>query len=124
MAGWPLRAWECLRQIARKKSWLRRCGLCMKAWPSAGHFAAPAAGLARRRRREAQARALTGREQEVLQLLAQGLANKQIATALEISAHTVKFHISSVYGKLGRQPHRGGAAGITAWPDRFVKIAD
>jgi NarL family two-component system response regulator YdfI len=44
---------------------------------------------------------LTKREIEVLQLLALGLANKQIATALGISDHTVKFHISSIYSKLG-----------------------
>lgn len=44
---------------------------------------------------------LTPREMEVLQLLAQGLANKQIAHELEISEHTVKFHISSIYAKLG-----------------------
>jgi DNA-binding NarL/FixJ family response regulator len=44
---------------------------------------------------------LTPRESEVLQLVAQGLANKQIALALEISEHTVKFHISSIYGKIG-----------------------
>lgn len=44
---------------------------------------------------------LTGREAEVLQLLAQGLANKQIALELSISEHTVKFHISSIYAKLG-----------------------
>jgi DNA-binding NarL/FixJ family response regulator len=37
----------------------------------------------------------------VLQLLAQGLANKQIALTLGISEHTVKFHISGVYSKLG-----------------------
>jgi DNA-binding NarL/FixJ family response regulator len=43
---------------------------------------------------------LTEREAEVLQLLAQGLANKQIATALRISEHTVKFHISAIYAKL------------------------
>lgn len=44
---------------------------------------------------------LTGREGEVLRLLAQGLTNKEIAAALRISEHTVKFHVSSIYGKLG-----------------------
>ncbi|MGH2581991.1 MAG: helix-turn-helix domain-containing protein [Anaerolineales bacterium] len=44
---------------------------------------------------------LTGREQEVLQILAQGLANKQIALRLGISEHTVKFHVSAIYSKLG-----------------------
>ena len=44
---------------------------------------------------------LTAREQEVLQLLAQGLANKQIAQKLGITDHTVKFHISAIYSKLG-----------------------
>jgi DNA-binding NarL/FixJ family response regulator len=43
---------------------------------------------------------LTERELDVLQLLAQGLANKQIALALHISEHTVKFHVSAVYSKL------------------------
>jgi DNA-binding NarL/FixJ family response regulator len=44
---------------------------------------------------------LTARELEVIQLMAQGLANKQIALALSISEHTVKFHLSSLYAKLG-----------------------
>jgi len=44
---------------------------------------------------------LTEREMEVLELLADGLANKQIALELEISEHTVKFHVSSIYTKLG-----------------------
>jgi NarL family two-component system response regulator YdfI len=44
---------------------------------------------------------LTVRETEVLQLLARGKANKQIALDLAISEHTVKFHISSIYTKLG-----------------------
>ena len=43
---------------------------------------------------------LTERELEMLGLLAQGLANKQIAAELGISEHTVKFHVSSIYTKL------------------------
>jgi DNA-binding NarL/FixJ family response regulator len=44
---------------------------------------------------------LTEREIEILQLLAYGLTNKQIAARLKISAHTVKFHVSSIFSKLG-----------------------
>jgi two-component system, NarL family, nitrate/nitrite response regulator NarL len=46
---------------------------------------------------------LTPREQEVLQLLAQGLPNKLIAARLGISDHTVKFHVNAILGKLGAQ---------------------
>jgi DNA-binding NarL/FixJ family response regulator len=45
--------------------------------------------------------ALTPREMEVLELVAQGLQNKEIASALVISERTVKFHVSSIMGKLG-----------------------
>jgi len=44
---------------------------------------------------------LTERETDVLRLAAQGLTNKQIALALGISEHTVKFHISAIFDKLG-----------------------
>jgi DNA-binding NarL/FixJ family response regulator len=44
---------------------------------------------------------LTPRETEVLQLLADGLANKVIAAKLGVSEETVKFHLASVFGKLG-----------------------
>jgi DNA-binding NarL/FixJ family response regulator len=50
---------------------------------------------------EPLAEPLTERERQVLQHIAQGLANKQIAAALGISEHTVKFHLSSIYAKLG-----------------------
>jgi two-component system, NarL family, response regulator YdfI len=44
---------------------------------------------------------LTEREIEILRKLAEGLGNKQIASGLAISEHTVKFHISSILDKLG-----------------------
>jgi DNA-binding NarL/FixJ family response regulator len=44
---------------------------------------------------------LTPREHEVLRLLAEGKVNKEIAAALIISERTVKFHVSSILGKLG-----------------------
>lgn len=44
---------------------------------------------------------LTPREKDVLVLLAQGKQNKEIALELDITERTVKFHISSILGKLG-----------------------
>jgi len=44
---------------------------------------------------------LTAREVQVLELLAEGLPNKAIARRLGISDQTVKFHVSSISGKLG-----------------------
>jgi DNA-binding NarL/FixJ family response regulator len=44
---------------------------------------------------------LTKREREVLQMLAAGLGNKEIAGKLNISDHTAKFHVGSILGKLG-----------------------
>jgi NarL family two-component system response regulator YdfI len=42
---------------------------------------------------------LTNRERQVLQMLASGLGNKEIAARLVISEHTVKFHVASILGK-------------------------
>jgi two-component system, NarL family, response regulator YdfI len=44
---------------------------------------------------------LTRREREILQMLASGRGNKEIAARLAISEHTVKFHVASILGKLG-----------------------
>lgn len=44
---------------------------------------------------------LTRREREVLQMLASGVSNKEIAARLNISDHTAKFHVASIFGKLG-----------------------
>jgi two-component system, NarL family, response regulator YdfI len=43
---------------------------------------------------------LSARENEILNLLAAGLGNKEIARRLKISDHTVKFHITSIFNKL------------------------
>jgi DNA-binding NarL/FixJ family response regulator len=50
---------------------------------------------------EELAEPLTPREREVLQMLAGGLGNKEIAARMNISEHTVKFHVGSILGKLG-----------------------
>ena len=44
---------------------------------------------------------LTAREREVLNLMSEGLGNREIALRLGISEHTAKFHASSILGKLG-----------------------
>lgn len=44
---------------------------------------------------------LTRRETEVLHMMTAGLSNREIASTLGISEHTVKFHITSIFGKLG-----------------------
>lgn len=61
----------------------------------------PGSGPARSRGLNELAEPLTPRESEVLQMLAGGLGNKEIAAKLAISEHTVKFHVASILGKLG-----------------------
>lgn len=50
---------------------------------------------------EALAEPLTARELEVLELMAKGLANREIADALGISRHTAKFHVAQILDKTG-----------------------
>jgi NarL family two-component system response regulator YdfI len=68
--------------------------------PANIHSAVPAASGAPRPLDEL-VEPLTPRESEVLQMLASGLGNKEIAAKLGISEHTVKFHVASILGKLG-----------------------
>jgi DNA-binding NarL/FixJ family response regulator len=50
---------------------------------------------------------LTSRERDVLELVALGLSNHAIGTRLGISDHTVKFHLASIFGKLGVSTRTG-----------------
>jgi len=50
---------------------------------------------------ESEVANLTPREMETLEMLAEGLSNKQIDAGLGISEHTAKFHVNSILGKLG-----------------------
>ena len=45
-------------------------------------------------------RPLSPREAEVMQLMTEGLTNRQIAGRLSITVHAVKFHLASIYRKL------------------------
>lgn len=49
---------------------------------------------------EDEAEPLTARETEVLQLLAAGLSNREMAPLLDVTAHTIKFHVASILNKL------------------------
>jgi NarL family two-component system response regulator YdfI len=45
--------------------------------------------------------ALTPREREILEMMAEGMSNRAIASRLGISSQTVKFHVASIFAKLG-----------------------
>jgi DNA-binding NarL/FixJ family response regulator len=103
LAALPLRAWAAVPTDASEEELLAGVmaahqGLLAAAPALMQPLLGPALELDED---EEDAEELTEREGEVLQLLAQGLANKQIALSLEISEHTVKFHVSSIYAKLG-----------------------
>ncbi len=55
----------------------------------------------RRQRLRPSGSALTGREEQVAQLIRRGARNREVAAALQISEHTVERHVSSILGRLG-----------------------
>jgi NarL family two-component system response regulator YdfI len=69
--------------------------------PADVHAALPVAAAPASQSLAELAEPLTRREREVLQMLAAGLGNKEIAARLAISDHTAKFHVASILGKLG-----------------------
>ncbi|KAA3646106.1 MAG: DNA-binding response regulator [Chloroflexi bacterium] len=104
LASQPLRAWGVLPLDASEEELLAAVkalheGLLAGAPPLMQPLLGQAVGLTNDL--DLLVEDLTPRENEVLHLLSQGLANKQIAYQLDISEHTVKFHISSIYTKLG-----------------------
>ncbi len=58
-------------------------------------------GNASGRREKAPWAPLSAREREVLRVASSGLTNAQIAGVLGVTVHTVKFHLASIYRKLG-----------------------
>jgi DNA-binding NarL/FixJ family response regulator len=56
---------------------------------------------ARSAARDARESALTQRENEILEMMAEGMSNRAIAVRLGISSYTVKFHVASILAKLG-----------------------
>ncbi|HEX6750853.1 MAG TPA: response regulator transcription factor [Longimicrobium sp.] len=84
-----------------------------------GSLLAPVAASAVMRRVRGGGPALTAREREVLDQLARGMGNKRIAATLGIAERTVKFHLGSIFAKLGARNRtdalaRAAEAGLIA----------
>lgn len=103
LAGLPLRAWGLLPPEAGEEELLAAVaalheGLLAAAPALVQPLFGPTPAFAETYE---LAEELTDRESQVLQQLAQGFPNKQIALQLAISDHTVKFHVSAIYAKMG-----------------------
>jgi DNA-binding NarL/FixJ family response regulator len=104
LRGLPLRGWALVPREASPAE--LRAATAAAAQGFAVVPATPAAGPgptrpAPEQELDASPESLTAREREVLDLLAQGLTNRQIAERLGISEHTAKFHVAAVAAKLG-----------------------
>ncbi len=78
-------------------------GVPVLTWPDRGTATARQSDAVRERPlpSEPRGRRLTPREREVLALVAAGISNKSIARSLKISPNTVKFHMTTLFAKLG-----------------------
>jgi DNA-binding NarL/FixJ family response regulator len=104
LAGLPLRGWGLLPTDCSESELLTALfavdlGLMVAAPDQIGSLLAPGQNFSVPV--DGMEVSLTPRELEVLTLLTEGLSNKQVSYQLGISEHTVKFHVSSIYNKLG-----------------------
>lgn len=104
LAGLPLRGWGLLPTDCSESELLTALfavdlGLVAAAPDQIGSLLAPGQNFSVPV--DGMEVSLTPRELEVLTLLTEGLSNKQVSYQLGISEHTVKFHVSSIYNKLG-----------------------
>jgi DNA-binding NarL/FixJ family response regulator len=63
---------------------------------------------------------LTDREMQVLELVAAGRRNREIAATLKVSVKTVEFHLSNILGKLGAQSRT--EAVVRAWQTGMLQL--
>ncbi|HEY74086.1 MAG: DNA-binding response regulator [Chloroflexi bacterium] len=99
---------EAVRAVAHGETWL------------SPRVAAKVTHRAMGKNLETEDTPLTEREQEVLQLMAQGKDNNDIAAELVIAERTVKFHVSNIYSKL--EVASRTAAVVKALRRKWVKI--
>ncbi len=82
---------QCVRRVARGFTWIEN-GSCTRVVDRMARHDATVRDLSKR---------LTRRELQILQLVAEGLRNKDITAKLAIAEGTVKVHLHHIYGKLG-----------------------
>ncbi len=113
--GWGAAAWHIARLewlLGRRGDAARSAATAQRLhrqWGAAG-LGDPLADLGR----DLTAVPLSRRESEVLNLLASGRANAEIAAALGVSVHTIERHVANIFVKIGVR----NRAGATAWAHR------
>ena len=80
------------------------CGLGASVVAAGGVVVDPEVATALGQGRPSRLGVLTGREVEVLQLMAEGLSNQQICAKLYLSSAAVSKHVAAVFSKLGMAP--------------------
>jgi DNA-binding CsgD family transcriptional regulator len=114
-SGWGAAAWHIARLewlLGRRGDAARSAATAQRLhgqWGAAG-LGDPLAGLGR----DAAAVPLSRRESEVLNLLASGRANAEMAIALGVSVHTIERHVANIFVKIGVR----NRAGATDWAHR------